>query len=93
MLSRIGFEPGTQGAARRFDLEQIRQIDIVVALHATGMPARRARELAEQPGPDVFTAGLGLTYDRTSHLQDLDRRLRAATERVVPQRRGRPPVR
>jgi len=92
LLSRIGLPAGRQGLARRFDLERIRELDLVAALSATGMPAVRALEIARDAGPDTFTRGLGLSYDRESHLQDLDRRLRDATERVVPRRRGRPPA-
>lgn len=92
MLSRIGLPPGRQGQARRFDLERIRQLDLIAALAAAGLPAARAQELVSAIGPDTFTTGLGLTYDREAHLRDLDQRLRAAAERVVPRRRGRPPA-
>lgn len=92
MLSRIGLPAGRQGEARRFDLERIRQLDLVAALTSAGIPAARALEVAERIGPDTFTTGLGLVYDREAHLRDLDQRLREAAERVVPRRRGRPPA-
>jgi hypothetical protein len=75
------------------DLELIRIVDLTAALSSSGVPARRALALARNPAADSFACGLGLVYDRSAHLADLERRLLAAAERVVPRRRGRPPTR
>ena len=91
----MGSAPSSrQGRKRRLDRALIQRLDLIAALGSRGVPGDRALEIAETLQGSirtVITAGLVLQYDPAAHLDDLDRRLGEAAERVVTRRRGRPP--
>jgi hypothetical protein len=94
-----GVESENRGVARRLSRDAIRTVILVRALAAgTGMPIDRAlsaaaRLLETRDGRAVSASEwLALQIDRDAFDADVDRRLAAAVEAVVPRRRGRPPT-
>ena len=100
LLGRINLrvdQPGRQGRSRRVDVDTAQVIDLVALLSRLGVAATESlalvRRLRDAPASELeLGPGLTLRYDRDVHRGDLDTRLRDAVERVVPRRRGRPPL-
>jgi hypothetical protein len=93
-----GVESSQRGVPRRLSTEAIRTVVLVRALVAdTGLSVDRALEVAGQllTGSDGRVTGAStwvvVQLDRPAFDADVDRRLAAAVESVVPRRRGRPP--
>jgi hypothetical protein len=92
-----GVDGGGQGSARRITQLGIYHVALARLLSADAglaLPAAvsMARQLLSGTSTHVAIApGLDLRIDRQAFEQDVDRRLAAAVEAVVPARRGRPP--
>ena len=101
LLDRTKLQPsnqGRQGRRRRLGKETVARLDLVVQLGHVGVPAalaaRVAGDLLAHPAGDYSVSPfLTFNFKRAEHAVDLDERLRAAAERVVVRRRGRPPNR
>lgn len=93
-----GVESAKRGVARRLSLDAIRTVVLVRALSVeTGLSVDRALAAAARllAAADGRTGGesswITLRIDRVAFEAEVDRRLAAAVEAVVPRRRGRPP--
>ena len=99
LLSRIemgAVAKGRQGRRRRIETGFAQELDLIAQLERFGVPSVAGRSLAkdlihaDEPREIHVGAGLTLLYDQALHIRDLEARLRAAAEKVVPHRRGRP---
>ena len=95
-----GVESQKRGVARRLSIDAIRTVVLVRTLAAdTGLPVDRAlattiRLLDAPDGRASATAAwMSVQIDRAAFEADVDRRLAAAVEAVVPRKRGRPATR
>jgi len=97
LLTRVPIlASGTPGKRRHIGWDDLRRLDLTARLAQQGLSAAAAAQHAWDllNGEAVaLAAGLQWRFDPAAHAQDLERRLRAAAERVVPRRRGRPPAR
>jgi len=102
VLSRFslpGVIGGTQGVARRLDVEAIYQIALASQLtEALSLPVAAALSLsrllldAESLKPVPVIDALTFRFDRARFTAEIDRRIADAVESVAPRRRGRPPA-
>lgn len=95
-----GVESKKQGVARRLSLEAVQTVVLVRALSmSTGLSVDRALSTATtllDASDDLVAnddAWITLHFDRAAFQADVDRRIAAAVESVVPKKRGRPPTR
>lgn len=92
-----GISDGRQGRAAHLSVDVIQTLDLVRRLGALGVPAAAAGRIAHQlqSGPVgrwLVAPWLVFTYDAALHSEETAHRLRAAAERVLTPRRGRPPT-
>ncbi|HEY4304082.1 MAG TPA: hypothetical protein VGM82_06425 [Gemmatimonadaceae bacterium] len=94
-----GVESEKQGVARRLSIEAVQTVVLVRALStSTGLSVDRALSTATTllDATDDLVANddawITLHFDRSTFQADVDRRIAAAVESVVPKRRGRPPA-
>jgi hypothetical protein len=91
-----GVESQKRGVARRLSLEAIRTVVLVRALAAeTGLSVDRALATAtalldRADARASASPWISLQIDRAAFDADVERRLAAAVEAVVPRKRGRP---
>lgn len=95
-----GYERGRQGMARRLSLASIEQVALAIDLARDySIPIPTALLLAEEAlasreGVVVAPSGhIALHVDLERIRRDLHAKLAEAIDRVIPPRRGRPPVR
>jgi hypothetical protein len=93
----VGVESGRQGVARRLSIDAIRTVVLVRALACdTGLSVDHALTtanslLASSDGRVANdTPWIALQLDRAAFHAEVDRRVAAAVEAVVPRKRGRP---
>jgi hypothetical protein len=94
-----GVDSEKQGVARRLTIEAVQTVVLVRALASdTGLSIDRALAIAGRLlGADDgrvtgATAWVALQLDRSAFETEVDRRVAAAVEAVVPKKRGRPAV-
>jgi len=94
-----GVESAKQGVARRMSIDAVRTVVLTRALSRDGgLSVERAltsatRLLSADHGRIFAAPFVELALDRPGFDADVDRKIAAAVEAVVPRRRGRPPGR
>lgn len=94
-----GVESARRGVARRMSVEAVRTVVLTRSLSRdAGLSLERAlasasRLLTAVDGRMPAAPFAELSLDRAAFDAEVDRRVAAAVEAVVPRRRGRPPVR
>jgi hypothetical protein len=95
-----GVESVKQGVARKLSLQAIQTVVLVRALSADAgfsvdQALTTASRLLDSTDGRVLgaTPWIALQFDRRAFEAEVDRRVAAAVEAVVPRRRGRPPAR